>query len=100
MPAEARCAACGCLDGRVLRSLRLSSGETVTTCYNCSQLAGRAIPRPASVAALRALAEVPGERRRGLDRRADDRRTSPPVSFGEWDRRSATRRALDRVATR
>lgn len=96
VPTDARCAACGCRDGRVLRALALEGGDRVTVCYNCAHLVGRATPKPSSLDELRRLVIVPGDRRTGVDRREADRRAEPSQSFGEWDRRSSERRATPR----
>ena len=96
VPTDGRCVACGCHDQRVLRALPLREGGKVTVCYNCAHIVGRATPKPATVAELRDLTALPGERRTGSERRRDDRRGAESVSFGQWDRRSSSRRAADR----
>jgi hypothetical protein len=95
-PAGGRCEGCGATDGRVLKALALGTGEKVTVCYNCAQLAGRQTPRPTSAAELRELVAQPGERRRGVDRRTGERRQPEGISFGPWDRRNKGRRGADR----
>jgi hypothetical protein len=69
----ASCVVCGLDDGRLIRAVRLATGEQIAACHNHGWLAERTRPQPSTVDELKALFVDPNDRRQ-TDRRELNRR--------------------------